>query len=78
VKNRKILDEAQLSALAKQYREAAGKTQGQAARELRVSRPAIVQAETQPRKSFFKLRKKMIDHYSPFRVVGPMYLLEKK
>jgi len=76
--NRKIADEAELCALAKKFRQAAGKTQDQAARELHVSRPAIVQAENQPDKSFFKLRKKIIEHYSPFRVVGPSYILTKK
>ena len=73
-----MVDEAKLAALAKQFREAAGKTQGEAARELRVSRPAIVQAENAPEKSFFKLRKRLIEKYSHFRVVGPVFHLEKK
>ena len=75
---RDILDERRLAALARQFREAAGKTQGEAASELRVSRPAIVQAENDPEKSFFKLRKRIIEKYSSFKVVGPAYWLEKK
>ena len=76
--NREVLNEIELAALARQFREHAGKTQGEVARELRVSRPAIVQAENEPKKSFFKLRKRIIEKYSTFKVVGPAYWLEKK
>ena len=74
----KILTEARLAALAKQYRLAAGKTQLDAAREFRVSKPAIAMAENNPEKSLFKLRKRLIEKYSSFKVVGPAYWLEKK
>jgi len=74
---RDILDERKLAALARQFRQAAGKTQGEAARELRVSRPAIVQAENNPEKSFFKLRKRIIEQYSDQLVEGPVYVLRR-
>ena len=76
--DRKILDDRKLAALARRFREAASKTQGQAARELKVSRPAIVQAENEPEKSFFSLRKRIIEKYSSFKVVGPAYWLEER
>lgn len=76
--DRKILDDRKLAALARKFREAAGKTQGDAARELKVSRPAIVQAENDPEKSFFSLRKRIIEKYSPFKLVGPAYWLEER
>ena len=76
--DRKILDDRKLAALARKFREAAGKTQGEAARELKVSRPAIVQAENDPEKSFFSLRKRIIEKYSPFKLVGPAYWLEER
>jgi DNA-binding XRE family transcriptional regulator len=74
----KILDDRKLAALARKFREAAGKTQGEAARELKVSRPAIVQAENDPEKSFFSLRKRIIEKYSQFKLVGPAYWLEER
>ena len=72
------LTEAKLAALAKYYRQASGKSQLDAARELRVSKPAIAMAENNPEKSLSKLRKRLIERYSPFKVVGPAYWLEKK
>ena len=73
-----MVNEGKLAALAKEFREAAGKTQGEAARELRVSRPAIVQAENEPNKSFVKLRVRIIEKYSPFKVFGPVFYLQRK
>ena len=78
MKNGERLDEEQIATLAKKFRQAAGKSQLDAAHELRVSKPAISQAENQPEKSFFKLRKRMIEKYSPFKVIGPGYWLERK
>jgi DNA-binding XRE family transcriptional regulator len=78
MKHREIFDEAALAALAKKYRQAAGKTMARAARELGVSKPAVVQAENNPEKSFFKLRKRIIEKYSPYKLVGPVYWLEEK
>jgi DNA-binding XRE family transcriptional regulator len=70
--------ERDLAALAKRYRVASGKTRPQAARELGVVRQAILYAEERPEKSFFKLRKRIIEKYSPYKVVGPSFWLEKK
>jgi DNA-binding XRE family transcriptional regulator len=76
--DRVVLNEKKLAAMAKKFREEAGKTQGEAARELRVSRPAVVQAENSPAVSLSKLRRRIIEMYSTFKVVGPAYWLEKK
>lgn len=73
-----LFDESKLAAMAKQFRIGAGKTQLEAARELRVSKPAISMAENEPQRSLFKLRKRMIERYSPFKVIGPNYRLDKK
>ncbi|MFN7138146.1 MAG: hypothetical protein ACK4UN_02285 [Limisphaerales bacterium] len=72
------VDERQLAALAKQFREAAGKNRAEAARELKVARQSIIYAEDQPQKSFFKLRKRIIEKYSDYTLVGPVYYLEKR
>ena len=70
--------EKDLAALAMKYRVAAGKNRAAAARELGVARPSLIQAEDSPKKSLFKLRKRIIEKYSTYKVVGPVYWLEKK
>ena len=76
--DREILTDADLAALAKRCRKKAGKSQLDAARELRVSKPSIAMAENSPRRSLFKLRKRIIEKYSTFKVVGPACWLEEK
>ena len=75
---KRIVTEAELAALAKQFREAAGKTRAQAARELSVSHVSVHQAEELPEKGLVNLRKRIIETYSPYKVTGPVFLLEKE
>jgi DNA-binding XRE family transcriptional regulator len=75
---RLTVTEKDLAAMAKRFRTASGKNRAQAARELGVARQAVIYAEDRPEKSFFKLRKRMIEKYSPYKVVGPVFWLEKK
>ena len=72
------MSEQELAALAKKYRETAGKSKVDAAREMKVAPPTIFQAEEEPQTSLTKLRIRMIEAYSPFRVTGPVFLLERK
>ena len=74
----RLVTEDQLPALAKKFRTAAGKKRAVAARELGVAPPTVHQAEEEPELSLFKLRKRIIEEYSPYRVAGPFYRLEKK
>jgi DNA-binding XRE family transcriptional regulator len=74
----KFVQEAELAKLAQQYRIASGRNRAEAARELKVARQAVIYAEDQPKKSFTKLRCRMIEFYSPFKIAGPVYLVEKK
>lgn len=67
-----------LAALAKRFRLQAGKTRAQAAREMKVSQTSIFNAEESPEQSLLKLRIRVIEAYSSFRVVGPVFLLEQK
>lgn len=76
VKRKRIVTEAELASLAKQFREAAGKTRTQAARELNVSHVSVHQAEEMPEKGLTQLRKRMIELYSPHKIVGPVFILE--
>jgi DNA-binding XRE family transcriptional regulator len=72
------VSEKDLMKLAKRFRKQAGKTRAQAAREMGVSQTSIFQAEEMPEQGLIKLRVRMIEVYSPFNVVGPIFYLEKK
>jgi DNA-binding XRE family transcriptional regulator len=71
-----LLTENDLLALAKKYRKATGKTRAAVARELGVARPTVVQAEENPEQSLSKLRIRIIETYSPYKVTGPWFELE--
>jgi DNA-binding XRE family transcriptional regulator len=72
------LTEEALAHLAKKFREQAGKTRAQAAREMKVSQTSIFQAEEMPEQALVKLRTRMIETYSPFKVTGPVFYLKRK
>jgi len=74
----KEINERDLAGLAKKFRIATGKSRAEVARELGVARPSLIHAEDFPEKSFFKLRKRIIEKYSAYTVVGPVYWLERK
>ncbi len=74
----KELVERELAALAKRFRKASGKSRAQAARDMEVSQPSIFHAEERPHLSLLKLRQRMIETYSPYKLTGPFYRLERK
>ena len=73
-----IVTEEGMAALAMRFREQAGKTRAQAARDMGVAQTSIFHAEESPTQSLLKLRIRMIEAYSPFRVFGPTYHLKKR
>ena len=73
-----LLTEKDLAALAKRLREKAGKSRSQAGRELGVSHVSIHRAEENPEESLLKLRTRMVEKYSPVKVVGPVFYLKPK
>ena len=73
-----FLTEDELAAKAKEVREATGKRKALVARELGVSFPSIFNAEEKPELPLHKLRVRMIQTYSKYKVVGPVYYLECK
>jgi DNA-binding XRE family transcriptional regulator len=75
---KKMYAESELAALAKVCREKAGKSKAEVARELNVSEPSLFNAEESPALSLTKLRIRIIETYSPSKIVGPVYLLERK
>ncbi len=74
----KLLTEKQLTALARRFRKQSGITRAAAARQMDVSQTSIFHAEESPEQGLVKLRSRMIEAYSPFEVVGPVFLLRKK
>ena len=75
---KQLLTEKDLAALAKQFRKQAGKSRSEAGRDMGVSHVSIHRAEENPDESLLKLRVRMVEAYSPFRVAGPVFYLEKK
>lgn len=78
VSKKQLYPEDELGALARKFRERAKRTKEQAAKELNIGRPSIQLAEENPEQSLVKLRKRIIETYSPYKVVGPVYFLERK
>jgi DNA-binding XRE family transcriptional regulator len=74
---KQILTEREMASAAKRFRKEAKKTRAQAARDMRVSQTTIFNAEESPNQSLIKLRVRMIEKYSAFKVTGPFFLLEK-
>ena len=74
----KIIQPSELAAFAKSSREAAKKSRSEVARELDVAQPTVHFAEEEPERALHKLRKQIIEKYSEYEVIGPVYLLRKK
>lgn len=72
-----MVAEKDLAATAKQFREVAGKTRAQAAREMGVAQTSIFQAEEDPQRGLVKLRMRMIEAYSGYKVMGAFFYLVK-
>jgi DNA-binding XRE family transcriptional regulator len=75
---KEFLNEIELAALAKKYRKETGKRRAQAARDMGVSQTSIFHAEESPEQGLTKLRMRMIEMYSPFKVTGPVFFLTRK
>ena len=72
------MNENDLAVVAKNCRRKAGRTRAQAARDMKVSQTSIFNAEESPDQALIKLRIRMIEAYSQFKVTGPKYFLENK
>jgi hypothetical protein len=72
------IPESKLALLAKKFRKAANKSKADVAREFHVAAPTVFAAEERPEMSLTRLRVRMIEAYSPFRVIGPVFHLKKK
>jgi DNA-binding XRE family transcriptional regulator len=72
------LTEKDLAALAKRFRQEAGINRPKAARKLKVTHTSVFNAEENLGQSLFKLRKRMIEKFSPYKVKGAFYFLSGK
>ena len=68
---------ADLPALAREALEASGLTQAQAAEQLGVAQPSVAQALGRT-KGLDALRRRIVEAFTPYRVVGPEYRLVEK
>jgi hypothetical protein len=75
---KRYLSEGNLAALAKHWRVKSGKRKVKVAAELGVRAPTVHLAEENPEQSLTRLRIRMIEQYSPYKVIGPVYLLKRK
>lgn len=75
---RLIVAESKLAALAKQLRIKSGMTKAEISRKLGASRPSVQQAEENPEQSLTKLRIRIIELCSPYKVHGPAFWVERK
>jgi DNA-binding XRE family transcriptional regulator len=75
---KRVVNEFDLAAIAKRSRMMAGLNRAQAARVLGVARQSLIYAEDRPEKSFTKLRCRIIERYSAYKVSGPVFVLKKR
>lgn len=76
--SKELLTERHLARLAKKFREQSGKSRAEAARGMGVAQVSIFRAEENPHESLLKLRRRMIEKYSPYKVEGPLFRLRRK
>jgi DNA-binding XRE family transcriptional regulator len=75
---KRLFKESELAALARAYRIKAGKGRVEAAKMLKVTRPTMHLAEENPQESLTKLRCRIIEKFSPFKITGPFFRLQRK
>jgi DNA-binding XRE family transcriptional regulator len=75
---KRLVKETELAALAKQHRIKSGMNKVEAAAALGVTPPTVHLAEEDPSESLTKLRCRIIEKFSPFKVTGPFFLIRGK
>lgn len=74
----RIVSELGLMKLSKRMRTKAGISKAEAAKAMKVSYVSIYHAEEDSKQSLTNLRRRMVQRYSPYRVIGPVFLLKRK
>lgn len=78
MKSLQYVEETDLAMLAKKFRVDVGKTKAAVAKEMGIKPPSVHHAEESPDLPYTKLRRRMIEAYSDFKVSGPFFKLEPK
>jgi hypothetical protein len=76
--HKQLFLESELAGIAKKFRLAAGKKKAPLGRELGVTRATMQDAEERPENNLTKLRRRIVEACSPYKVEGPFYRLVKK
>jgi hypothetical protein len=76
--SKRLITEQELAAFAKTSRERACVSRAQAARDMKVAQVSIFRAEENPEESLLKLRMRMIEKYSHYKIKGPLFQLAPK
>jgi DNA-binding XRE family transcriptional regulator len=75
---KQVCSERDLATLAKRFRKQSGKTKAALGREIGVTRATMQDAEERPGQSLTKLRIRIIERCSPYRITGPFYHLNEQ
>jgi DNA-binding XRE family transcriptional regulator len=68
----------ELAALAKHFRKKTGRRKAAVAREVGITRSTMQDVEERPQQALAKLRIRVIEKFSPYTVIGPVYILKRK
>jgi DNA-binding XRE family transcriptional regulator len=68
----------ELAEIVRAVRLKTGKTHAQIAAELGVAKSTVVQAEAEPNRSLSQIRRRIIETYSDWDVVGPVYVIKAR
>lgn len=78
MKIKDMYSDRELAALAKHFRKKTGKRKASVARELGITRSTMQDVEERPEQGLAKLRIRVIERFSPYTVIGPVYILKWK
>lgn len=74
----RLIKASDLSEVVKEVREQEGLSHRELADALRITEPAVHEAEKQSQRARFRLRKRIIERYTGFTLDGPYYRLKRK
>ena len=73
-----LIKRSDIPLIVKETREQKGLTTEHVARDLGVSEPSVAQAEAQPHRALFKLRKRILERFTEYTLDGPFYRVRRK
>ena len=73
-----LIKRTDIPLLVKELREQHGLSTEHVARDLGVPEPSVAQAEGQPHRALFKLRKRILERFTGYTLDGPFYRVRRK